>query len=138
MFNGNTVTMVAQITPTIIEVLNTYSNGQPGSPSCLSCALRGSLLMFREKVLRNCTSILLPNILSCLPARISLRSIPEKVTVSGLSCLIAKIGLSSTKVISFFRWYMVLLYSVPCGNKFHDWIIHFVKVYFSHACCVVT
>ena len=90
--------------PPITEVLNTCSNGQPESPSCLlSCALRGALLMFREKVLRNHTSILLTSTLSCLPARISLRSVPEKVTVSELSCLIARIGLSSMKVILFFR-----------------------------------
>lgn len=86
--------------PPITEVLNTCSNGQPESPSCLlSCALRGALLMFREKVLRNHTSILLPSTLSCLPARI----VPEQVNVSELSCLIARIGLSSMKVILFFR-----------------------------------
>lgn len=71
--------MVVQIMPTITEVLNTCSNDQPESPSCLlSCALRGTL-MFREKVLRNHNFVLLPHILSCLLARISFRSVPEKV-----------------------------------------------------------
>lgn len=31
-FNGNTIVMVIQMMPTITEVLNTCSNGQPESP----------------------------------------------------------------------------------------------------------
>lgn len=94
--------METSIMPAITEILDTCSDGQPESPSCLlSCASGGALLVFL--VLRNHTSILLPSIAFCLPAKISFIIAPEEVPVYGLLCLIAKIGLSPVKVILVFR-----------------------------------